>query len=234
MSGASGLLQKRWAQNALMIAATAAIAYAMVYVDVLARAREAFRQAERYEAWEKDPEQKKRHFEAKFLKEKGLLDKRKEKGDLSAEDYDQDLEVLKFDRDQAVNESSVKYAYQWYKDAYELFSPPESRWVRSARFRAPAAKERWRDELRAKNIPFEEYMLDLEAGEKPGMLTVLSTNDRGELERCVEALKAKGIEPEVYDAPAKGRLKQEGVKVIVPRERFWEAHEILKSTVKES
>jgi hypothetical protein len=194
-----------------------------------ARAREAFREAERYERWAQDPEEKTRHYEAKFLKEKARLDGQREKGKLSAEDYDQDLEVLKFDRDQAVQESSVKYAYQWYKDVYELFSPPESRWVRAARLRAPAAKERWRDELRAKNIPFEEYMLDLEAGERAGMLTVYSTNDRSELERCVAALKAKGLEPEVYDAPAKGRLRQEGIKLIVPRDKFWEAHEILKT-----
>lgn len=227
------LLQKRWAQNALLIAATAAIAYAMIYVDVLARAREAFRQAEKYERWAQNQEEKKQDFERKFLKEKANLDKRREKSEISAEDYDQDLEVLKFDRDQAVNESSIKYAYQWYKDTYELFSPPESRWVRRARFRTPAAKERWRDELRAKNIPFEEYMLDLEVGEEPGTLMVHSTNDGDELRRCAEALKAKGIEPKVYDWREHGRLKQEGTKIIVPREKFWEAHEALKGIIGE-
>jgi hypothetical protein len=128
-----------------------------------------------------------------------------------------------------MNESAVKYAYQWYKDTYELFSPPESRWVRRARFLAPAAKERWRDELRAKNIPFEEYMLDLEAGEDAGTLTVYSTGGRAEADRCAALLNAKGIAAKIYDAPAEGRLPQEGLKIIVPRERFWDAHEALKA-----
>lgn len=223
--------RKRWVQNSALVAATAAIAYGMIYVDVVARAREAFRQGETYARWNENPEEKKRFYEEKFLKEKMNLDKRREKGELSTDDYDQDLEVLKFDRDQAVNESSLKYAYQWYKDTYELFSPPESKWVRRARFLSPAAKERWREELRSRNIPFEEYMLDLEAGEDTGTLMVYSTRNRKESERCVEALKSKGVDARVYDGPANGRLPQEGLKIIVPREKFWEAHEVLEAVV---
>jgi hypothetical protein len=223
------LLQKRWAQNALAIGATAAIAYSMVYIDVRARAKEAFRQGERYESWAQNPEEKKQFFEGKFLKEKAALDRRREKAEISQEDYDQDLEVLKFDRDQAVGESSIKYAYQWYKDTYELFSPPESASVRRARLLAPAMKERWREELRAKNIPFEEYMLDLEPGEDAGTLMVYSTNDSRDLGRCVGALREKGVEAKVYAWREHNRLKQEGDKIIVPRERFWEAHEIVKA-----
>ncbi|MBI4397202.1 MAG: hypothetical protein HY548_08910 [Elusimicrobia bacterium] len=228
--------KKRWVQNALLVAATAAVAYAMVYVDVIARAREAYRQGDQYMRWHQDPEEKKRSFEKKFLKEKDVLDKRLKKGELTEEEFNQDLEVLRFDRDQAVNESSIKYAYQWYKDAYELFSPPESRWVRRARYLAPAAKERWRDELRSRNIPFEEYMLDLEAGENASAetgatLIVYSTRGSREAEDCVRLLKSKGIEAQVYDAIAHGRLPQEGLKIVVPREKFWDAHNALKSVV---
>lgn len=227
----ASLWQKNWFRNALIVAGTVAVAYAMVYVDVVARAREAFRQGEKYERWHGDPEAKRSFFEEKFLKEKSRLDKKRDKGDVSAEDYEQDLEILKFDRDQALNESSVKYAYQWYKDTYELFSPPESKWVRRARFLAPAAKQRWREELRSRNIPFEEYMLDLEAGEEPGKtLIVTSTRNRSLAEKAVALLQEKGIvQTHLYDAPAHGRLEQEGLKVIVPAEKFWEAHEALKT-----
>ncbi|HRY28613.1 MAG TPA: hypothetical protein P5079_01100 [Elusimicrobiota bacterium] len=222
-------LQKRWVQNTLLVAGTAAVAYLMVFIDVQARAREAYRQGETSLRWAQNPDEKKQFYEEKFLREKKKLDRRREKAEISQEDYDQDLEVLKFDRDQVVGESSLKYAYQWFKDTYELFSPPESKWVRRARLMAPAAKERWREELRAKNIPFEEYMLDLEIGEEPGTLMVYSTRGRKESERAAELLRSKGIEPKVYDAPAHGRLPQEGLKILVPRDKFWEAHEILKA-----
>ena len=59
-----------------------------------------------------------------------------------------------------MKESSLKYAYQWYKDTYELFSPPESKWVKFAREKAPQALELWKQELREKKIPFEDYMFE--------------------------------------------------------------------------
>ncbi|HOW27621.1 MAG TPA: hypothetical protein PK876_03845 [Elusimicrobiota bacterium] len=225
-------LQKRGVQNALLILGTAAIAYAMVYVDVMARAREAFRQGERYTRWHENIDDKKRFYEEKFLREKGKLEKKKEQNKISQEDYEQDLEILQFDREQALNDSSIKYAYQWYKDTYELFSPPESRWVREARFLAPAAKERWRDELRSKNIPFEEYMLDLEAGETADTLMVTSTQSRRKASRWTEILRSTGIPCNLYDAEANGRLAQEGLKLIVPRDQFWRAHEVLSQEPK--
>ena len=228
----SVFLQKKWVRNALLVAATAAVAYGMVYVDVQARAREAFHQGEKYARWHEDPEAKKRFYEKKFLEEKERLDKRREKAENSPEEYEQDLEVLKFDRDQAMAESSIKYAYQWYKDTYELFSPPESKWVRQARFLAPAAKQRWREELRARNIPFEEYMLDLEVGEETGKtLMVTSTRNRRLSEKAVALLREKGIEVSVYDGPAHGRLEQEGLKIIVPADKFWEARQILEAVI---
>ena len=50
-------------------------------------------------------------------------------------------------------------AYAWYESAASLFTPPESRWSRLARQKMPEAKERWRADLRARHIPFEESML---------------------------------------------------------------------------
>ena len=220
-----------WGRLAVVILATAAAAYGMIYIDVQARAREAFVQGTRSLSWHKDPELKRIFLEEKFLKDKALLDAKKAKNEITAEGYTEDLEVLRFDREQAAGESAVKYAYQWYKDVYELFSPPESKWVRRARFLAPAAKQLWREELKAKNIPFEEYMLDLEAGEEAGTLMVFSTRSRGLAEKCLTALKEKNVLATLYDGPAHGRLAQEGLKIIVPRESFWAAHETLRSLV---
>jgi hypothetical protein len=41
-----------------------------------------------------------------------------------------------------------------------LFSPPESRWVRMAREKAPIALNLWKQELHAQNIPYEDQNFD--------------------------------------------------------------------------
>ena len=56
-------------------------------------------------------------------------------------------ELAEFRRDEAVEESSLKYAYHWYKTVVELFTPPESRWVRLSRERMAEAKTLWTREL---------------------------------------------------------------------------------------
>ena len=70
------------------------------------------------------------------------------------------MDVLEFDKDFQLEESSLKYAYQWFKDTHELFSPPESKWVRMAREKASQALELWKEELRKNKIPFEDYMFE--------------------------------------------------------------------------
>ena len=56
--------------------------------------------------------------------------------------------------------NNPKEAYAWYESAATLFVPPESRWSRMAREKMPLAKERWKADLRARHIPFQESMLD--------------------------------------------------------------------------
>lgn len=68
--------------------------------------------------------------------------------------------MMEFDRELELQESSIKYAYQWYKDTYELFSPPESRWVRRAREKAPIALNLWKKELEQMKIPTTSLMLE--------------------------------------------------------------------------
>lgn len=51
-------------------------------------------------------------------------------------------------------------ACAWYESAATLFTPPESRWSRLARQKMPQAKERWKADLVARHIPFDESMLE--------------------------------------------------------------------------
>ncbi len=152
--------QKRWVRNLLFGLGTAAVLYAMVAVDVVLRARESYLEGEKYMSWHENPELKKSDLNAKFEKEKAGLDQKLAQGKIKKDDYDRELEIIAFDRDRQMEESAVKYAYVWYQTAYELFSPPESKWVKLSREKAPIAKEIWKEELRAKKIPFEDYMLE--------------------------------------------------------------------------
>ncbi len=134
--------------------------YGLVYTDLVLRARSGYLEGERFMEWHRNPGVKKAHFDARFREAKARLDREKKKVGLSDGEYEQRLEIERFRRDEAVAESSLKYAYHWYKTVVDLFSPPESRWVRRARSRMVEAKELWRKELDAKKIPYEEYMLE--------------------------------------------------------------------------
>ena len=51
-------------------------------------------------------------------------------------------------------------AYAWYETAATLFTPPESRWSALARRQMPIAKEKWKADLKARHIPFDDAMLE--------------------------------------------------------------------------
>ncbi len=138
----------------------AAFIYGLAYVDLTLRARSAYLEGEKYMAWASDPKSKAAFFDAELAKRTGELKSEYERGRVSKEELAQRLALAKFSRDEAVAESSLKYAYVWYQTAVELFSPPESRWVVLSRKKMPEAKALWKAELRAKKIPFEDYMLD--------------------------------------------------------------------------
>jgi hypothetical protein len=152
--------RRPWAKRTGLVAGAVVGVYALIYVDVLARARESFLQGETYMEWHRHPEKKKAHFDQMFAREKAALDKALARKKVTPEDYEEKLDALKFDTEFALQESSLKYAYQWYKDTYELFSPPESRWVRQARAKAPETLELWKAELRGQNVAFEDYMFE--------------------------------------------------------------------------
>ncbi len=152
-------MTSRW-QRGLVIIGALALVYGMIYVDVVWRAKEAYEQGERYWRWSDHPEEYTAYVNDRFMVDKSALEAKKASGKISEDDFNRELQVLQFGRVQQLKESTLKYAYVWYQTAVELFSPPESKWVKLSREKMPLAKERWKAELRAKHIPFEDYMID--------------------------------------------------------------------------
>lgn len=145
---------------ALIALGGAAFVYGAAYIDVTLRARSAYHEGEKYLAWDKDPALKRAHFDSIFATKKFKLEAELLGGHLSKPEYEQRVELARFERDERVKESSLKYAYTWFKTVVDLFTPPESKWATLARQKLPEVKAAWRAELISKKIPFEEYMLD--------------------------------------------------------------------------
>ncbi|MDX6769003.1 MAG: hypothetical protein SF051_05685 [Elusimicrobiota bacterium] len=142
----------------LTAAALAAAVYAMALGDVVLRGRSAYLEGEKWLEWSRRPELKKAHFDAVLAeREKALA---KEKPSLAPEAYEKKLALARFERDQAVAESSLKYAFVWYRTAVELFTPPETRWTRAARERLAETRELWRAELTARGVKVADHMLE--------------------------------------------------------------------------
>jgi hypothetical protein len=154
------LWKRRWFQNAAIGLVGALGIYALVYWDVVSRAHEAHDRAETYMRWYRDPAAKTTHFQQKFDGDRARLQSELDRKKISEKEFRRRLDALEFDRDFALSESSLKYAYQWYKDTYELFSPPESRWVKDARRKAPEVLEMWKQELRSQKVPFDDTMFE--------------------------------------------------------------------------
>jgi len=149
-----------WQKNLLIAVGCIAAFYGLVCADVMLRAREAWTEGEKYWRWADHPAERDAFLKQEFEKDKAALDKKLADKKIIPEDHSRDLELLQFAYEQKKKESSIKYAYVWYQTAAELFTPPESKWVRLSREKMPLAKDRWRAELKAQNIPFEESMLD--------------------------------------------------------------------------
>ncbi|MFN0117040.1 MAG: hypothetical protein ACKVQC_01935 [Elusimicrobiota bacterium] len=152
--------KKRWIQNVCLVILGIIGVNIIVYLDVRSRAKESFLEGEKYFHWSSHPEEKKKYFEMELEKGKKEVEELFKKGKLPPDQYRQRLDALQFNYDFHMSESSLKYAYQWYKDTYELFSPPESKWVKMARKKALTTLELWKEELRAQKIPFEDYMFE--------------------------------------------------------------------------
>lgn len=154
------LIKKQWFIVTVIIMVVIGVVYSMIYIDVVSRAREAYNEGEKYWLWHEQPAEKKEFLQAELKKKLSVIEKKFSRGKIDKTQYEQDIQISKFNFQEALEESSIKYAYVWYQTAVELFSPPESKWVRLSREKMLRAKELWKEELRAKNIPFEDYMLE--------------------------------------------------------------------------
>ncbi|PIR19352.1 MAG: hypothetical protein COV48_02510 [Elusimicrobia bacterium CG11_big_fil_rev_8_21_14_0_20_64_6] len=144
----------------LIAAALVAVVYGMARVDLILRARTAYLEGERWMEWSRQPELKKAHFDAELSVREGELSRELAKGKIDRPTYERKAGLARFERDQAVAESSLKYAYIWYQTAAELFSPPENRWSVRARVKMTEARALWKKELDAQKIPYQDYMLE--------------------------------------------------------------------------
>lgn len=139
---------------------TVILVYLMIYLDVTLRARSAYLNGEKYWNWYQNPGLKQAELNKELDKNLTALEKQLAKGRIGKEEFERKRGIEKFNFDRKLEESAVKYAYVWYQTAVELFSPPDSKWVVMARRKMPVAREAWKEELRRKNIPFEDYMLE--------------------------------------------------------------------------
>lgn len=149
-----------WRRGLLTAAALLAFVYASAYVDLVLRARSAYNEGEKWLSWNEHPELKKAHFDAVLAARQKTLEADRDAGRLSPAEFDRQLGLARFERDQAVSESSLKYAYVWFQTAAELFTPPESRWTALSREKMKTTRELWKKELDAKKIPYQDYMLE--------------------------------------------------------------------------
>ncbi len=134
--------------------------YATIYIDIFFRARSAYLEAEKYFDWYKNPQKKQQFFLEKYNKEKKQLDLLLLKNKIDKKEYDLKLELLDFKITQEQNESSLKYAYVWYKTAIELFSPPETKWIKLSKEKIEPVKQLWKKELESKGYKIEDYMVE--------------------------------------------------------------------------
>ncbi|MEW6040544.1 MAG: hypothetical protein AB1633_03390 [Elusimicrobiota bacterium] len=151
---------RKYLKVAITIAVVIILIYALVYVDVILRARSAYLEGEKYLSWYNNPQLKNAVIEEKYNKEKKQIEVKLTKGKIKKDEYDRQLQVIEFKKKRELEESSIKYAYVWYQTAVELFSPPESKWVKLSREKMHKAKELWRQELVKKGIKVEDYMLE--------------------------------------------------------------------------
>ncbi len=137
-----------------------AFVYGAAWVDVVLRARSAYQEGEKWLSWNERPQLKKAHFDAELAERVKTFEAERAAGRLNGPEFEKKAALARFERDQAVAESSLKYAYVWFQTAAELFTPPESRWSALSREKMKTTRALWKKELDAKNIPYQDYMLE--------------------------------------------------------------------------
>lgn len=155
-----GFFKKKPVQIISIVLSVIFVVYAMIYVDVVSRARESYLEGEKYWRWHENPSEKKVFLDKELERRLSEIKKDLDKNKITQEQHEDKVDIAKFDYERNMEESSIKYAYIWYQTVVDLFTPPESKWVKKSRGKMLLAKEKWKAELRSKNIPFEDYMLE--------------------------------------------------------------------------
>jgi len=132
---------------------------AVIYIDVVLRAKKAYYMGEKYFNWYLHPEIKQKVLTEERDKKLKELEENFKKGKIDKTDYENKKDLILTEYDWKINESSIKNAYMWYKTVVDLFQPPKSKYVKLSEDKMRKALKLWKKELKEKNIKFEEYML---------------------------------------------------------------------------
>ncbi|MFA6004804.1 MAG: hypothetical protein WC881_12150, partial [Elusimicrobiota bacterium] len=83
----------------------------MVYADLWLRARSACLEGEKYLEWDRDPVLKQTHLDGLLAQKEARLRREAAAGRIPEAELQQRLSLARFERDQRMQESSLKYAY---------------------------------------------------------------------------------------------------------------------------
>lgn len=216
-------------QSLMVFSAVVAGVVGILCLEMGARARASFFEAEGYRFWANDPSVARRALEAEFLNAgerwTALADRRERSEDVLRLERD----ILRAHYDARVAESSAKRAYFAYRDVYRLFGRPETRYSRRARLLAPAAKEAWREETRRRGLPVTDLMFDPEPGEEGDHRVVFSTARLDEARRLEAHLRSAGFSVQMMESRGGAGAWARGFILTVSSSEFWEAHASLKT-----
>ncbi|MFH1282217.1 MAG: hypothetical protein ABII27_00955 [bacterium] len=81
--------------------------YTMIYIDVVSRAKEAYMQGEKYWSWSENPQEKKAFLEKELNRRLEELKIKLDKNKLTMEQYENQVDIAKFDYDRNMEESSI-------------------------------------------------------------------------------------------------------------------------------
>lgn len=201
---------------AVFLLCAAAVA-SIASIDRYSRVRSAYRRAERLERLARRPADRDRVLEAAFLSAVDALDRRRP----SPAQREAEVEILRKRWEQNRIRSAWAEAYHAWRDVYGLYAPPEGRWTRRARFLAPAARQRWREDWTERGLPFQEGLLDAVPGEEDGFRWLATFPDPREMSQVRGVL----TQLEIPSHSAGDAV------LLVPEARFWEAHQALMPLV---
>ncbi len=148
------------ARFCMCAAALVVVIYAMTRIDLVLRARAAYLEGEKWLEWSRRPELKQAHFDAELSARMDEFSAELAQGKFARAAYVRKTGLARFERDQAMAESSLQYAYVWYQTAAELFSPPENRWSIRARGKMNSTRVLWKEELEVQHVRYQDYMLE--------------------------------------------------------------------------